>query len=833
MTRFPTIAMLSLIYAWLALMSSAAGDNVPCCQQVNSFIGTGGPGYGYGGVNPGAQYPFGALRLGPDTTSSVVDLSFRHFSGYHYLDDEIRGFSHTHFVGAGTNDLGSFGFMPIRVSSDNKGPLTKGERNGTLELNGWTSKFQKESEKASPGYYSVYLDEPKVRAEMLAVNNWAGIHRYTWDPFTSTGKAGLVLDICHASKMKYGEDNQCKQATITAINGNTFEAAVSMDGSFTRGMWFYIYGEISTNSLTNKAVKHWEMCASSDIKSFPHCQDDSLTQSGVGTLFTLATFGTDLGKSGESAFTVDVRVAISLISGEYARKNFADAFSAGGSSVRYLDFEQVKQQTTDYWCTAMSNLVSVTPIDGDVDFPVMMHSANYRSMLSPTIYTESGGVYMGFDGVLHNATAERIATYGERDSEKVKGKSSLPSFQYEFFSDFSLWDTFRTVHPWLLLTNEDASVGFARSMAEMTAQQGAFPKWPFAHRETGCMLGISGVSFIVDMVTAGLSKEVDIALIQKTFLKQCTTSDVPVNGRTDLSHYLSVGYVTQDVSGDSTSETLTYAFDDYLLGRLSEIVGDTTSAQSAYARSKNYQTLWSSDKQFFCPRYASGDMSCPKTGTSYEAWEEFREGDALHWMWFVPHDVQGLISLFPSPQAYDDALSTFFVEHLPYHEKFKSAAPNPYYWAGNEHDFLAPYMFNYGPNCTNTQYWSRLVNNLHFSNTPHGNPGNEDYGAMSTWFMFSSLGLFPNTASPNAQFLVGSPRVKEATVTLKHWNAPDSTLHVITYNNSPENVFVQKLLVNGVEYREPFIDRSVLADVKGVTLEFYMTSEPVSTLCKV
>jgi predicted alpha-1,2-mannosidase len=798
MAGFQSLTILSFVLAWLNLI---AASDLPGCQQVNGFIATGGPAYGYGGINPGAQYPFGALRLGPDTTTTVVDLSFRHFSGYHALDDQIRGFSHTHLVGAGVDDLGTFGVMPVTVSSDKQ----------SHELNFWWSKFQKESEMASPGYYSVFLDEPAVRAEILAISRFAAIHKYTWNPMK--GKAGLVVDVCHAAKHHFGDDNVCRNATIST-DGNTFSAAVSFHSSFTQGMWIYLYGEIATNSAINKNVKQWEMCSTSEIKTIPHCTE-ATTANGAGTLFGIATFGTDV--KGEDAFSVDLRVGISFISPELAKQNLADAFAKTTTK----NFNQLKQRTTDFWCDALSG-ITVQEVEGDSDLPILMHSANYRSLLSPTVYTESGGIYLGFDGQIHNATQERLAAFGPQ------GDSNSSSYQYEFFSDLSLWDTFRTLHPWMLLTNEDVSVGFARSMNEMTIQQSAFPRWAFAHRETGCMLGESGVAFIVDLISAGLGKEIDVAAIQKIFLKQSTES-VPVNGRTDIGNYMKLGYVTQDASHDSTSETLTYAFDDYLLAKLSEIVGDESSAQQAMLRSKNYKNLWSSEKGFFCPRYASGEMSCPKSGISYDAWQEFREGDALHWMWFVPHDVEGLISLFPSPEAFDKSLSEFFTQHVPFHEKFKSAAPNPYYWAGNEHDFLAPFLFNYGPNCTNTQYWSREANMLHFSNTPHGVPGNEDYGSMSTWFLFSSLGFFPNTGS--TKFLIGSPRVKEATVKLRHWNSEDSTIRVVTNNNSPQNVFVQKLLVNGVEYREPFIERSVLSDPKGVTLEFFMDSTPSSGLC--
>ncbi len=139
------------------------------------------------------------------------------------------------------------------------------------------------------------------------------------------------------------------------------------------------------------------------------------------------------------------------------------------------------------------------------------------------------------------------------------------------------------------------------------------------------------------------------------------------------------------------------------------------------------------------------------------------------------------------------------------------------------------WLFNYGSKCTRAQYWSRSLTHLHFSNTPHGIPGNEDYGAMSTWLLFASLGLFPQAGTTN--FLLGSPRVQQATLRLEHFNGDFSSLEIVTVNNSAENVYVESLLVNGQDYRSAVIDRSVLMNPSGCRLEFHMSSVPESSLC--
>jgi putative alpha-1,2-mannosidase len=206
------------------------------------------------------------------------------------------------------------------------------------------------------------------------------------------------------------------------------------------------------------------MCSASEMKTVPQCQETAAAN-GVGTLFSIASFGTDI--KGEDPFSIDLRVGISFISDTLARQNLEDAFKKTTTKT----FGDLKEQTTALWCEALSGL-TVEEVEGDSDLPILMHSANYRSLLSPTVYTESGGIYRGFDGQIHNATQERLQAYGHHESS-----NSDQSYQFEFFSDLSLWDTFRTFHPWMLLTNEDVLVGFARSMNEITVQQSAFPRW--------------------------------------------------------------------------------------------------------------------------------------------------------------------------------------------------------------------------------------------------------------------------------------------------------------------------------------------------------------------
>jgi len=332
----------------------------------------------------------------------------------------------------------------------------------------------------------------------------------------------------------------------------------------------------------------------------------------------------------------------------------------------------------------------------------------------------------------------------------------------------------------------------------------------------------------VEAAKSGLGDQFDLKGIQQ-MLQQQATQDWPKNGRNDLDFYLQNGYVSSEANDHSASLTLTFAYDDFILAELSALVGDTSSAESASQRAQNYRNSWSSEKEFMCPRSQSGEFQCSHSATSPDSWGNYIEGDGLHWSYFVLQDPVGLISLFNSTEDFESHLELFFTEHITYDEKFGAALPNPYFWQGNEVDHFSVYLFNYGSKCTLSQYWSRTLTHMHFSNAPHGVPGNEDYGAMSTWLLFASLGIFPRAGSTD--FMLGSPRVREASVRLEHLDGSTSVLDIIATNNSAENVYVSSLLVNGKEHSSTVIDRSVLMNAGGCRLEFVMSSVPESGLC--
>jgi putative alpha-1,2-mannosidase len=326
--------------------------------------------------------------------------------------------------------------------------------------------------------------------------------------------------------------------------------------------------------------------------------------------------------------------------------------------------------------------------------------------------------------------------------------------------------------------------------------------------------------------------------VQAQLLAMAVTNDTP-NGRSDLQHYLDNGFVSLEANDKSATYTLAYAYDDYILGAISTkleslnmSIIDHEEVTAALARGSNFANVFSKENSFFCPRSnngtdGNGPLVCPKNPAAPlidKTW--YTEGDAYHYAYYCFQDIPGLISLYDSPEAFDEALLSIFVKSLDH--PFGEPIPNEYYWAGNEHDNLYPWFFNFGPNCSHTQEWTRKITHLHYNTSPRGLPGNDDYGAMSSWVLWASLGLHPLPGS--SLFFVGSPRVSKATIYLTQLledavDNGDVALQIVTYDNSDVNVFVKALYVDGVEVNTPFLERSQIE--QGALLEFYMTSDPM------
>jgi predicted alpha-1,2-mannosidase len=297
-------------------------------------------------------------------------------------------------------------------------------------------------------------------------------------------------------------------------------------------------------------------------------------------------------------------------------------------------------------------------------------------------------------------------------------------------------------------------------------------------------------------------------------------NNVEYTGRNNPADYIQRGYVASENSHTACSLTLSYAYDDSCISSLAQALGYEQEARIFANRSQFYKNVWDPKKQFFCPRSKNGTFDCPLVFA--DGWDKrYTEGDAWHYRFFVPGDIEGLINLFGGPEKFVIQLDEFAHRS----EYFTTnALPNPWYWAGNEHDLMSLWMFNNAGRPDKTQMYTRYMLQHRFLNAPDGLPGNDDYGTMSAWYIFAALGFYPRAGS--AEYFLGAPLFEK--VRIQRSNG--CVLEIIAHNWGEHNIYVSKFAVNGQEVTKPFLDHKkhleCTTESKVVTMEFWMDNVP-------
>jgi putative alpha-1,2-mannosidase len=312
--------------------------------------------------------------------------------------------------------------------------------------------------------------------------------------------------------------------------------------------------------------------------------------------------------------------------------------------------------------------------------------------------------------------------------------------------------------------------------------------------------------------------------------------------------YAELGWVPFGVG--SGSYTLEYAIDDAAAATLAALAGVAANATLFAARAGSYKNVWCAPPFTMCPRFANGSFLVPPSLTLPHPFDPYyTEGDAVQWQWAVPHDAAGLLALFPSPDAYVAALTGLMANQTAW--PLGTFLPNPWYWAGNEPDMLAPWQFAAagGAAAWRTAYWSRWNLRAWYTPDEDGIPGNDDYGALASWGVWAALGLYPIAATDPPVYAIGSPLFANASITVpKGWGAGRTglgeggggggsgggVLTITAHNASAGNVFVAAAAVNGVPLPSAIVTHAALFGAGGgggggggPLLEVWMTSEPV------
>jgi predicted alpha-1,2-mannosidase len=556
----------------------------------------------------------------------------------------------------------------------------------------WERIAHDDTEVGVPGYYAVRFPETGVSAELTATpHTGAGRFRYPDNgrPALFHVRSGGSLAGNSAATVRIGEDGTT--VTGSATSGgfcgakNTYTVYFVM--TFSRP--FTAYGTWQGNSVT------------------PGARSAASPRSGAYLQFPAGS-------------VLEVRTAISYVSVEGARANLA---AEGG-----VGFDEVRAAASSEWNTELSRIKVAGTNSGDME---TFYTSLYRTMLHPNTFNDVDGRYTGFDGAVHTV---------------AQGHT-----QYANFSD---WDTYRCLAALQALLFPDRAGDMAQSLVHDAEQSGSFPRWALANSSTAIMTGDNPVPLIVNLFTFG-GRSFDAKKALYYMLKAATDGGAGLDDyveRPGIASYLSHGYAPQTAEFGAghaiagASITLEWSLDDFTIARFAESLGDSVIAAHFLDRAQWWHHLFNPATGYISPRDAAGAfvngpaLQDVGSGVGQDDFgqEGFDEGNADQYLWLVPQNVGGLISALGGRQAAAERLDRFTTQ--------LNAGPNkPYLWIGNEPDFGVPWLYNYMGQPWKTQQTVDRVRSQLFGPRPDGEPGNDDLGAMSSWYVWAALGLYPIT----------------------------------------------------------------------------------------
>lgn len=597
-------------------------------------MGTGGLGFGYGGLSPAASAPNGLVKVGPDTSDGGLNLGFNHSAGYFWGDPHIEAFSHHRLPGIGVGDGGALGLMPL------------------ASLDQGRAEYDHADEVSRAGYY--FVDLPDRATVELSATTHVGHHRIVWHE----GGGWLKVDLDHT-----GTSDATVRDRELHVDGTTLTGFVHYGGGLTgrgEGLKLYFYAELSLEPL-----------------------ESSPLESGIHLRFE---------------GPLEVKVALSTVSPEGARANMQEELPGWGMASTLQDTQQAWEQAFD----------AVRVQGGTLEQQRLFATALYHARMMPTLYSDVDGRYVGMDLELHQ--------------------------DGPFYSDYSMWDTYRTLHPWVILVWPDLADELAGSLAAMGEQLGYLPRWPAGQVESGSMIGdnatiVLGESYAKGITAWPVEQALELSLSH-------ATDPANQGPRNDLQLYLDYGYIPADKVGGSVAKTLEHGVDDGALGLWLNAMGQ--DGDPFLERAKGYEHVYNPDTGFVQGRNSDGSW----VPLDVDVWpEEYVEGNHWQYTWLAPQDLQGFAD-FAGREVWLDRLQECF-------ENSESAwdpdnfAPSPYYWHGNEPDLHYAFVFAALGRPADTQRWVAWVRDVHYSMGPGGLDGNDDGGTLSAWYLFSAIGLYP------------------------------------------------------------------------------------------
>jgi predicted alpha-1,2-mannosidase len=727
-----------------------AGNGKGLTQFVDVFIATGGHGHCY----PGATTPFGMVQLSPDTGVGDWD----HCSGYHHDDTSIMGFSHTHLSGTGAADLLDILVMPgtgaVRTEPGSRENPTAGYR----------SRFSHSTEHGEPGYYTVFLEDYKVLAELTATQR-VGLHRYT---FPADPTSHFVIDLAHGT-IDPPERMYCNvsSAEMHVVGNNTITGGRRVE-EWAPGRYIYF------------AMKFSKPFASAEIVSDSKSLGPAVRDAHGKSLKCVVNYPTT------SSEVILVKTGISAVSIEGALRNLE-------AEVPGWDFDGVRHAANVAW---ERELEKITIETNRADHRKIFYTAFYHSLVAPTLFSDVDGQYRGMDLQVHR----------------------LPAGAHHY-STYSLWDTYRALHPLYTLVQTERLPDFLNTLILMAEQSPAgVPVWPLQAVETGCMIGYHSAPVLAEAYAKGI-KGVDYAKAYPLWRKRAMDDDYR-----GLGYYRKMGFIPCDLEEEAVSKTLEYAYDDWAVAHLARAAGAEDDYNRLLERSRNYKNTFDGSITFMRGKLANGkwaDAFDPRGMGHSKKWRDFTESNSWQATFLNQHDLYEYMKLFGGEKGFVEKLDGLFnaSSELPPDAPPDIAGMVGQYAHGNEPSHHVAYLYAYAGEHYNTQARVRMLLETMHHNDPDGVAGNEDCGQMSAWYVLSALGFY--AVDPvSGNYVFGGPLFDRARIQLGNGKA----LVIEAVGNGPDQSYVQSVTWNGEPYTKSWFSHAEIA--QGGTFVVHMGAKP-------
>lgn len=733
---------------FVPLLVSAQKKKNDYAALVNPFIGTGGHGHTY----PGAVVPFGMVQLSPDTRLTGWDGC----SGYYFTDTTVYGFSHTHLSGTGIADYCDILFMPTTGA-----PKFKNTE--------YMSGFKKKNESASPGYYKTKLDKYDIGVELTATKR-VGVHRYS---YPNTHEANIIIDLQHRDEVL--------DSWIEVVNDHEIRG-FRRSRSWADDQYIYFYAKFSKTfksygiALNDQVQQGQNKVQGKNVKMYIRFDNPGEVISKIG-ISSVSTDGAlknldaevpdfdfkRVEKSARADWNTELN-KIQVEGGGQAISQQQPAMQDQADRYRrntYNRPQEKKQPATD-WSKIKKTI---------------FYTALYHCMLAPNVYSDVDGQYRGLDKKVHKAEG------------------------FDYYTVFSLWDTFRAEDPLFTIIDRKRSLDFIKSFLAMYEQGGLLPIWPLASSETYCMIGNHSIPVIVDAYAKGI-RGFDAEEAFKAMKAAVNRNQF------GLDSYRKHGVVLADDEHESVSKTLEYAYDDWCIAQMAKMLNKPKDHAEFIQRAQYWKNVFN-DQNGFMQARVDGGWYAPFEPTDIN--NNYTEGNAWQYSFLVPQDVEGLISRMGGKEKFEEKLDELFTTNakLSGREQADVTGLIGQYAHGNEPSHHIAYLYNFTDSPDKTQTYINRILHDEYSTLPDGLSGNEDCGQMSAWYVMSSLGIY-TIAPGQTQYQVGLPQFDKATIYLENGKK-----FIITNSGSSggsQNTFLQGMTLNKNPYNKLYIDDKVIQE---------------------